>query len=123
MSRVAFNNRILGSLVALVKDGAKQRDVSVRDELERALRVAYLDKTPAPPAQATASNPLASVLVALGQRVTIVADGAGTYVIGTVVGAAPSPGQPVIAPTPAAEPSREPRTPFFEPDSQEDWAR
>lgn len=113
----------LGSLVALVKDGAKQRDASVRDELERALRVAYLgDKAPVPAAAPTASGPLASINVAVGQRVTILADGAGTYVIGTVVGPAPAPGQPFIAPPPTAEPSREPRTPCFEPDSQENWA-
>ena len=114
--RVAFNNRILSPLAKLVKDGAERRGVPVRDELERALRAAYLEKTPVP-AVPPASNLLATPAVA-GQRVMVAVDGSGIVVTGVVVQALP-----LDARIPAAEPSREQRTPCFEPDSQENWAQ
>jgi hypothetical protein len=114
--RVAFNNRILSPLAKLVKDGAERRGVPVRDELERALRVAYLEKTPAPAAP-PASNLLATSAVA-GQRVQIVLDGSGALATGVVVAAIP-----LGTSQPAAGPSREQRTSCFEPDSQENWAQ
>lgn len=113
--RVAFNNRILGALAALVKDGAARRGVPVRDELERALRVAYLEKTPAPAAAPPASNLLATPAVA-GQRVQIVLDGSGALATGVVVSAIP-----LGASQPAAEPSREPRTPYCDEPGQDIW--
>lgn len=118
MSRVAFNNRVLSPLVALVKDGAARRGVPVRDELERVLRAAYLSHpTPAPTAPSAASNLLAAPTLA-GQRVQIVVDGSGVIVTGVVVAAIPL---AAVAPLAPIEQPREARPPYCDEPGQDIW--